>query len=127
MKKHLSFHGRTKRFEYWCALLSTQVLFPAIAIVAFLVSGIRSFWIITLFITVYSVVIWHYLSTVKRRCSDIGITKWRKFIVFLPYINISAVILLGCLRTDAHKNPEAQKLVKILSSSRLKNEIVSEE
>lgn len=126
LKKYFSRKGNAKRLEYWRMLL---ISFPPICLLIivdapFKFSGsIASpiFWLYFIFdfaLWVFFALL--FLTVILRRMTDIGIGKWYVlFLVFpylFPYLNTSAVILLGLLKTDAARTPAVQaKIKKVVS------------
>ena len=112
LKGYLSYRrrvGTAKRQEYWRML--------AIVIACnFLESAMRSTihdgFDFKLFITSTYFIPWFlllcfylpfFLRTAFRRCEDIGISHWYVFLVFIDYINIALIIMLGVLETGSGK------------------------
>ena len=58
------------------------------------------FLFLLLFYVVIGVV---FIIIVGHRCRDIGISRWYTLLIFVPYIKIAFIIILGCLEKDAVK------------------------
>ena len=57
----------------------------------------------TVIFIVYLVMLIVFFVIVGHRCRDIGISRWYTLLIFVPYIKIAFIIILGCLETGAVK------------------------
>ena len=86
----LNFYPRHS-FDYQ-AFVSWPYFIPSCLLLLFYPVIIALFWVIT-----------------AHRCRDIGISRWYTLLIFVSYINIAFLIILGCRKTGAAKKHSLAK------------------
>ena len=130
LSKYFYDRGRTKRSGYWCAM--------AIIAPIFLLSD-RVEWYLNdgydwqflydwqssydrvpeaLAVLLTLLFIFFFFILVERRCNDVGVKGWYTLVFILPlafqYTDIISLIVLGCLKSDAAKDPRVKAKIKKL-------------
>ena len=112
LKSYISYRkrvGPAKRQEYWRML---AIVIACYFLESAMLSTIHDGFDFKLFITSTYFIPWFFLLCfylsfffiiAHSRCDDIGISHWYLFLVFVDYINIALIILLGVLETGSGK------------------------
>ena len=124
LSKYLYDRGRTKRSGYWCAMAIIAPIFLLAGKVEWYLNDGYDWQSLYDWGPDAFIVLLGLLSVVPcfviagRRFNDIGVKGWCKFLLFLPllfqYTDIIAIIVLGCLKSDAAKDPRVKAKIKRL-------------
>lgn len=102
MLRYFDFTGLATRQEYWAVIF---IVFAAtftgyIVLEGLLLSGATGLHlgVFGIFALVIAGV-WLQFATAARRCRDAGISPWWVLLFFIPYVNLVATIVYGCLQS----------------------------
>jgi uncharacterized membrane protein YhaH (DUF805 family) len=115
MEKYLKFDRTAKRSEFWGVIIITSILAWLVMVVGFLpliIDSGSSFGAIFGLLVMISAAIAAIFLTVAvgvRRCKDIPINPWWTAAMFIPYIGIIVMIVLGCLSSGIQEQIEESK------------------
>ncbi len=110
MKTHFSFHGKTSQETYW----KTIIFLVVAAFVVMLMERPFTYHRLTTgnstldasLILLWIPVLWLWIATSRRRLRDAAQSFWWLLCLPVPFLNLVAIITLGCLPA---KNPPSQK------------------
>jgi uncharacterized membrane protein YhaH (DUF805 family) len=101
-RRMFDFQGRSRRGEYWSAMLQYWIVYIALLVgIVFAIGGWQSvaatigLWV--------SFLAWFVAGSILttaaaiRRCHDIGITGWLVLLLWIPYVGWVATIVIGCI------------------------------
>ena len=114
MRQYFSFEGESRREVYWAVtvinLLVGAVVVPIIG-TAFTASGMHPLTVLAIVILLSPLwvgPVWLQLATAARRCREAGINPFWAATVFLPYLAVIPMVVIGVLpsasggQTDDH-------------------------
>ena len=107
MKTHFSFHGKTSQETYW----KTIIFLVVAAFVVMLMERPFTYHRLTTgnstldasLILLWIPVLWLWIATSRRRLRDAAQSFWWLLCLPVPFLNLVAIITLGCL--PAKKKP----------------------
>lgn len=96
MKKLITFTGRSRRSEFWWAMLKVASLI-IIGLIFF-----RKDEILMCILDVFALLI--SISVFVRRMHDIGKSGWWWFLNLIPYLGVIILIIFACKDSDPEEN-----------------------
>ena len=100
MKQYFRFEGTAKRQEYWAVIILAYVLSFSLGFImgGLMVTGATGLYLGVIgLIAVIVAGFWVQLATTIRRCRDADISPWWTVLIYVPYINIVAIIVYGAI------------------------------
>lgn len=102
MSRYFNFTDVATRQEYWAVIfiVFAVTLFGSIILEGLMFTGATGIYIAIIgLIALVIAAVWLQFATAARRCRDAGISPWWVLLFFIPYVNLIATVVYGCLQT----------------------------
>jgi len=98
-KNTFDFSGRSRRRDYWLAVLANLIIYIVLRIICVFFS----FFIILHYLYAITVVV-PYIALCVRRMHDIGQSGWWLLLWFVPILGGIAILIFTCLDSDSYND-----------------------